>query len=94
MPWWSLALILLTVTVVAAVRPIRLQSTLYSLPIPLSLGLLGIGSEVSPLQPLSVFGVVAFFYMVSHLRRDRGWASYPATIGSGLSYWGASSSLP
>lgn len=84
MPWWSLALILATVTVVAAVRPVKLQSTLYSLPIPLTLGLIGSGADVSRLQPLSVFGVVLFFYIVSGLRTRLRWQTYPATIGSAL----------
>ena len=88
MPWWSLALILATVTVVAAVRPVQLQSTLYSLPIPLTLGLIGSGSDVSRLQPLSVFGVVLFFYIVSGLRVRLGWQAYPATLGSALTILG------
>src|SRR4051812_1961380 len=89
MPWWSLALIMVTVTVVSVVRPVSLQSTLYSLPIPLTLGLLGSGQTVSKAQPLSVLGVVLFFYLVAILRLRGKWPSYPSSIASALVVLGA-----
>ncbi len=73
---------LVVVVAVALVRPVSFQATLYSLPIPLTVGLATIPGTVSSIQPLSVFCAVGFFYLAAWLR-DKWRNAYTASICSG-----------
>lgn len=59
---------LVVVVSVALVRPTALQATLYSLPIPLTVGLASLSGSVSTLQPLSAFAAIGFFFLAAWLR--------------------------
>lgn len=66
--WWSFPAITLIVLATLVIRNPRLQASVYSLPLPISIAILGSPHHQSPLTILGVTLLVVFFFCVAALR--------------------------